>query len=161
MPSTLTGRWSIARRSLVGVLALAMLGGAGAILWKARQPSAAELWRQARTEMARNHWEQALAVAEQALKVATPSPNELVLAGTMALQSDRLDRAEELFAQIDDHQLGAAMAHQQAGSAWLAIGHVSQAEREYRRALHFDSANLEARLALAELLRLSGRYFDL
>jgi tetratricopeptide (TPR) repeat protein len=161
MLSLPTGRWSIARRSLVGVLVLALLGGTVAIIRKAMQPNAAELWRRARAELAQQHWEQGLASAEQALQLGSPSTNDLLLAGTLALQAGRLGRAEELFAQIDDARSGAASAHQRAGAAWLSIGHVSQAERAFRHALQVNPENREARLALADLLRLGGRYFEL
>lgn len=154
-------RSSILRRCLAGILALAVVGCVLTIARRSFEPGAPQLWRMAQAESDQKQWSRALDFAERAMSITPPSNQELALGGIAALHSGRLTRAEELFSRIDDRQPRASAACRRIGSAWLAIGLVTPAERAFRRAIRCDSTNRQARRELAELLRLSGRYFEI
>lgn len=161
MSSNVSDRRLNSKRLLTASLVLAFVAAGILIYWMRLTSRPSELWRSARVASDGKRWDDAIEIAERALKAGPPSLDELTLAGTIALHSGRLTRADELFSQIDDQQHGAADAYRRAGAAWLKSGRVSSAERAFRRSIELDPGNLPARTALAELLRLSGRYFEL
>jgi len=99
--------------------------------------------------MLQNKSDEAARLNDEILKDNAKDTDALVVKGQLLVQQKKPKDAIEILQKVIKTQADNAMAHQQLGNAFAALGDMGRAEPEYREAARLDSHMLEAQEALA------------
>ncbi len=115
----------------------------------------------ARVAAKAGQWDQAAALAGAFLRERPNDTKALLLAGEAAARQDRFDEAIRHYDLIRDTAgADAAIARLCSGDVRLKLGRLTEAERDFRRALELDPNQNRAVSRLAIVLMLSGRRWE-
>ena len=106
-------------------------------------------------------WERAAAVAEAVLEEHPDDPEVLLAAGEAAARLGRFGDAIRRYDAVPDSAgADAAVARLCSGDARLKLGRMTEAERDFRRALELDPSQTLAQGRLVVVLMVSGRRWE-
>ena len=148
--------------TLVGATIVAALLLAG-WWWQSHAPAkpVSELLREARVALATGDYETADACCREVLSRDPKNIETLLLAGAVAMKSERFEDALAFFRVVPpssaEHSITAVFS---AAEVSRGMGHLADAERDYRKVLIQRPQHIAARERLAFILDLQGRRWE-
>jgi tetratricopeptide (TPR) repeat protein len=153
------------RRGWLRVVVLAVVCATSVFLWTTRQSRNSSLGHDLSAEVEEafrsGDFERTIALARSIAREDPSWPESQLLAARSAEQLDRPDEAVRHLHSIRGENLDwdARISYSMA-DAYRRLGHISEAEREFRRILHVDPEHTQAHAGRIYLLSITGRRWE-